>query len=88
MDFKLKVAKNGIVLTDENGSKLVFQEAENCDEFDLWAEFLNELTDNYGPADQGRYSEKRVYIIVAPGDRWEGVGECPLRDHPVCPCEE
>ena len=87
MKFKINHAKNGIILTNEDGEKLVFQDSDN-DGFEAWAEFLSTLTDSYGPDDQGRYSEKRVYIIIAPGDRWEGNRECPLKEHVVCPHEE
>lgn len=74
MRFEIKYAKNGyIVSCDSDEHPLVFQEcADELEEVEAWAYFLRELTDLYGPACCGsRYSAKRVYVEVRPGDKYE-----------------
>lgn len=78
MRFEIKRAKNGyIVSCDSEEEPMVFQALDDeLDEVDAWARFLWELTDHYGPdACRSRYSAKRVYIEVRPGDKYDD-GQC------------
>lgn len=73
MHFEIKRAKNGcIVQCDSDEYPMVFQEISEdvLDEVDAWAMFLRELTDCYGPS-TSRYSPKRIYVEVKPGDKFE-----------------
>lgn len=72
MRFEIKKAKNGyIVQCDSEEDPMVFQKiSDEEDEVDAWASFLRELTDQYGPM-TNRYSPKRIYIRVEPGDKFE-----------------
>lgn len=78
MRFEIRRAKNGLILTaidqnDENGKEeIVYQEKEE-DEVECFADFLRLLDDTYGPS-TSRYSPKRIYIKVEPGDKYEGRG--------------
>lgn len=84
--FGVRRALNGIIVKDEDGEESVFQDTDNGDEIEMWRYFLCFLTERYGPQDMDKYSEKRIYISIAPGDKWEGeLGECPLRDFIECP---
>lgn len=78
MKFEIKRAKNGyIVSCNSEEEPYVFQElSDELDEVDAWAYFLRELTYEYGPdANNSRYSPKRVYIEVRPGDKYEDIEE-------------
>jgi quinol monooxygenase YgiN len=73
MRFEIKRAKNGYILQcDSDEDPMVFQELseEIMDEVDVWANFLWELTDQYGPS-TSRHSKKRVRIKVEPGDKFQ-----------------
>ena len=85
MKAKVEIARNGIILKSDDDT-IVYQSGYDEDEYERWQEFLVTLTDLYGPPDS-RYNPKRIYIIVAPGDKWPGQIRCPLSDHPVCPCD-
>lgn len=74
MEYHVARAQNGLIVTvidkelgEEN--QLVYQE-NHADEVDAFADFLRELLDHYGPQ-TSRYSDKRIYIKVAPGDKSE-----------------
>jgi len=74
MKFEIRRVQNGIVLrveadSEEGADELVYQERES-DDVEAFADFLRELTDQYGPT-TSRYSPKRVYIRVEPGDKYE-----------------
>ena len=74
MRFEIKHAQNGyIVSCDSDEEPLVFQElSDELEEIEAWACFLRELTDHYGPsAGRSRYSAKRIYVEVRPGDKHE-----------------
>lgn len=74
MRFEIKYAKNGfIVSSDSDEQPMVFQElSDELEEVEAWACFLRELTFTYGPdACRSRYSAKRVYVEVRPGDKYQ-----------------
>lgn len=76
MEFKMERAKNGIILIDLDGEKVVFGEcSDEKSEHQAFAAFLCYLANNYGPSDS-RYSEERIYINVAPGDKSEKMTGC------------
>lgn len=76
MNFNLRRAKNGLILkitdfVDDEKEEVVFQEKYNEeDDVECFADFLRVLNEYYGPS-TGRYSPKRIYIRVAPGDKHE-----------------
>ena len=75
MRFELRHVKNGAVLRIEydigdevETEELVYQEAdEEANEVEAFADFLRAINDHYGPS-TSRYSPKRVYVVVEPGD--------------------
>jgi len=73
MKFEIKYAKNGVILEylNEDGTreKFVYQETEG-NEIEAFVDFLYLILENYGPA-TSRYSPKRIYIRVEPGDKYE-----------------
>lgn len=51
--------------------ELVFQEKyDEEEEIECFADFLRVLNDEYGPT-TSRYSSKRIYINIEPGDKYE-----------------
>jgi hypothetical protein len=72
MRFEIKRAKNGYTVScNSEEEPLVFQEiSDELEEIEAWACFLRELNDMYGPS-TSRYSAKRIYIDVRPGDKHE-----------------
>lgn len=66
--FKIKKAKNGLILIDQEGERVVFQDDDN-DSIDNFADFLRYLCDEYSPM-TSRYSPKRIHVIVKPGDKY------------------
>ena len=73
--YEMRSARNGAVLKiidDANDETLLtYQEgSEEEQEVERFAEFLQSLDENYGPA-TSRYSPKRIHIIVKPGDKYE-----------------
>jgi hypothetical protein len=76
--FELRSVKNGLTLkawqtNDETGGheEIVFQESyDESDEVERFADFLRTIDEYYGPS-TGRYSPKRIYIVVKPGDKHE-----------------
>ena len=79
MNFEVRSARNGVILrivgdSEEDGDEeVVYQETET-DEIEAFAEFLRHLLDHYGPT-TSRYSPKRIYVVVEPGDKYEPPGE-------------
>lgn len=68
--MKMTIAKNGLILEDGEGF-LVYQQPPNEeDEVEAFANFLWAINEEYGP-NTSRYSPKRVYIKVEPGDKFE-----------------
>lgn len=74
--FEIRRVKNGLVLkvTDKTNSpsekgEIVYQEKFD-DEIEGFADFLCYLDDCYGPT-TSRYSKKRIYISVKPGDKFD-----------------
>ena len=73
MKFEIRSVQNGAVLRvepdypDAAPEEVVYQETE-LDEVEAFAEFLRYLVDHYGPA-TSRYSPKRIYVRVEPGDK-------------------
>ena len=74
MKSEIRRVKNGLVLKvadQEDGSlgdEVVYQEKYD-DEVECFADFLRFLDDEYGPS-TSRYSEKRIYVSVEPGDKF------------------
>ena len=77
MVFTFKTVKNGILLEakclSEDPEELVFQEqySDELSELEAFSNFLYLINENYGPT-TSRYSEHRIRVILAPGDRFEG----------------
>jgi hypothetical protein len=75
MIFEIKRAENGAILKVNSGiqndetEEIVYQEKYD-DEIECFADFLRYLEEHYGPS-TSRYSEKRIYIEVRPGDKFE-----------------
>ena len=75
MKFEIRRVQNGVVLRvepdgpDAEAEEIVYQETET-DELEAFADFLRHLVDHYGPH-TSRYSPKRIYIRVEPGDKFE-----------------
>lgn len=73
--FQIRTVKNGLVLkviSDESGSEekeIVYQEKYD-DEVECFVDFLRYMNEEYGPS-TSRYSPKRIYISVEPGDKHE-----------------
>jgi hypothetical protein len=75
MKFEIRRVRNGAVLriepdgSEAEAEELVYQESETH-EIEAFADFLGLLLDHYGP-NTSRYSPKRIYIRVEPGDKFE-----------------
>ena len=74
MIFEIRRVRNGIILkvADKDLSEvneIVYQEKYD-DEVECFADFLRYLDEEYGPT-TSRYSEKRIYIKVEPGDKFD-----------------
>lgn len=75
MKFEIRRATNGAILRVETDApeaatdEVVYQEWEE-DEIEAFADFLRHLLDHYGPT-TSRYSAKRIYVVVEPGDKYE-----------------
>lgn len=72
MKFEIRKTKNGLifkVIDNENEEEVVYQEKYD-EEVECFADFLRYINDEYGPS-TSRYSEKRIYITVEPGDKHE-----------------
>jgi hypothetical protein len=75
MKFEIRSVRNGAVLRvepdypDAESEEVVYQESDT-DEIEAFADFLRYLVDHYGPT-TSRYSPKRIYIRVEPGDKIE-----------------
>ncbi len=75
MKFEIRRVQNGAVLRvepdhpDAQTEEVAFQENET-DEVEAFADFLRHLVDHYGPQ-TSRYSPKRIYVSVEPGDKYE-----------------
>lgn len=63
-------AKNGLILHSEEGELLYQEENDERDELERFAAFLWTILDYYGPS-TSRYSAKRIYIDIRPGDKYE-----------------
>jgi hypothetical protein len=70
MNVTIKTVSNGLILThkiEDETAQEVFEYSDN--EVDKFAEFLYRLSDLIGPS-TGRHDAKRIYIKVAPGDKY------------------
>jgi hypothetical protein len=73
MKFEIRRTKNGAILRVEHDNpegeteEICYQETEHAD-IEAFADFLRFLDEHYGPT-TGRYSPKRIYIVVKPGDK-------------------
>ncbi len=75
MLFEMRRVKNGCILKVTLGEnetteqqEVVYQEKYD-DEVECFADFLRHLDTEYDPS-ANRYSEKRIYITVKPGDKF------------------
>jgi len=73
---EIRRARNGWVLRvghpsaeDDEPDEIVHEEKYD-DEIDCFADFLGTLAEELGPS-TSRYSPKRIYIQVRPGDKYE-----------------
>jgi hypothetical protein len=75
MKFEIRRTKNGALLRveydhpEDETEEICYQEAED-NEVEAFADFLRILNEYYGPS-TSRYSAKRIYILVKPGDKHE-----------------
>jgi hypothetical protein len=76
MFFEIKHVNNGVLLTasylhieNADHDEFVYQAIEDG-EHEAFVEFLRLICDTYGPSDS-RYDDKRIYIVLAPGDKHE-----------------
>lgn len=74
MKIEIRPASNGVILkvratAKEDGEEIVHQQVEG-DDVEAFADFLRFLLDHYGPK-TSRYSPKRIYVRVEPGDKFE-----------------
>jgi hypothetical protein len=73
MKFEIRSTKNGAVLRVEHDypegeiEEICYQETDGG-EIEAFADFLRLLDEHYGPS-TSRYSPKRIYISVEPGDK-------------------
>ena len=73
MKFEIRHAQNGAILRVEHDypegetEEICYQETEGG-EIEAFADVLCYLNENYGPS-QSRYSPKRIYIRIQPGDK-------------------
>ena len=73
MKFEIRSTKNGAVLRVEHDypegetEEICYQETDGG-EIEAFADFLRLLDENFGPS-TSRYSPKRIYISVKPGDK-------------------
>ena len=73
MKFEIRSTKNGALLRVEHDypegetEEICYQETDGG-EIEAFADFLRLLDENFGPS-TSRYSPKRIYISVEPGDK-------------------
>lgn len=73
MKFEIRKTMNGTVLrveADDEGAvdEVVYQEREDH-EIEAFADFLREVLEHFGPV-TSRYSKKRIFVVVRPGDKY------------------
>ncbi len=76
MRFELRRATNGVVLRIEDDigeqvetEEFVYQEADDeSNDIEAFADLLRAVNEHWGPS-TSRYSAKRIYIRVGPGDK-------------------
>lgn len=76
MNIDIRSAKNGLILKvryrdDDPETEEVVHQQDEDDDVEAFAAFLYYLVENFGPS-TSRYSPKRIYIRVEPGDKYEG----------------
>ena len=76
MRFEIRRARNGWILKVEEpkpkgdeADEVVYEEKYD-DEVECFADFLRALEEEFGPS-TSRYSPKRIYIRIEPGDKFE-----------------
>ena len=82
MKLEIRQAKNGVIFSVNGCDEVVYQEREDEDlSANAFAEILRFIIDEYGPA-TSRYSAKRIYVEVRPGDKYEpGSGEVTVDEN-------
>ncbi len=68
--FTMKSALNGYILSSDDGEILYQTTDDDKDEIERFCEFLYAVKEHYGPS-TSRYSPKRIYINIEPGDKYE-----------------
>lgn len=68
-EVAIRAAANGYICqVREDGQEWVCDDTADDNEVDAFATFLRIILNNYGPS-SSRYDDKRIYVIVAPGDK-------------------
>jgi hypothetical protein len=81
MIFEIKKSKTEAILKVNSGTQndeieeIVYQENYD-DKIECFADFLRYQEEHYGPS-PSRYSGKRIYVEVRPGDKFEDNQERP-----------
>lgn len=70
LTYRRLQARNGFVLEEEDGERVVYQE-DLKDDPEAFVAFIEAVIDTWGPQ-ESRYSPKRVRVVIMPGDKWEG----------------
>ncbi len=90
MHFEIRRVTNGWILKanrpssySDAESELVCQE-DYEDEVECFADFLRTLNEEFGPS-MSRYSPKRIYIRVEPGDKFEDLLNVEGKNSPAPP---
>ena len=73
--FEFRRAKNGLIMSvqhsdPEYNNEYTYQESDGEDDIERFADFLRYVDDDFGPS-TSRYSKKRIYISIGPGDKHE-----------------
>lgn len=85
--------QNGVIVTiSQVGEEFqyVYQTRDDDrEDLEAWADLLRVLSEQHGPQDGGRHAAHRLYISVAPGDKYSGYVADPYEmEHNGPKCEE
>lgn len=74
--YRIRTTHNGYIFEDSDGEFWTFEhQHDDNSEVEAFADLLRSVSELIGPT-TGRYSEKRIYIRVGPGDKSEKAGYC------------
>ena len=81
MKVVIRNTRNGITV-DVGGDTWVYCNTEN-NEMENWRDFLVDITQAYGPGEDSRYAESRLYVLIHPGDKHSDYCKpaCPFCGH-------